>query len=143
MCLVRFSKYSEWAPFVLRLSLGIVLAWHGYAKLTGEGGIGAVGQFFAGIGIPAAGFFAVVVTFLELIGGIGLMLGMFTRYFSALLAIQFAYIVLGSLFTNKPKPSFIGGFEFDFLILAVAIALLLVGNGKKLSVEQLLLKKEL
>lgn len=70
---------------ILRIGLGATFALHGYSKFSG--GIENVEAFFAGVGIPQALFFSWVVTLVELIGGIALILGVWSRFCAILLAI--------------------------------------------------------
>src|SRR3989338_502059 len=140
MYLARLGKHADWAYLLLRVTMGAILAVHGYAKLAG--GVPGVAGYFGNLGIPAPLIFAWIVTLLELFGGIALILGVLTRYVSAALVIQFAYITFGSIIMKSPKGAFFSGWEDDLLILAVVIALTILGNGKKLSLEKMMLKKE-
>ena len=75
------SKIDEnllnWGLVILRVVVGLVFALHGFQKLT-EMGISGVAGFFGSIGIPAAMLMAVIVTFVELLGGIALIVGVGT-----------------------------------------------------------------
>ena len=72
---------------IIRVIVGIVFFVHGWQKVF-MFGFGGVGGFFGSLGIPAAGFFAVVVSLLELLGGLALILGFATRLVGLLLAID-------------------------------------------------------
>ncbi len=137
----KLSKYADWAPLFIRVALGALLIAHGYAKFFSLGISGVTG-FFGGVGIPAAAFFAVVVSLVELVGGILLLLGLFTRIAALFVVIEFIVIVLMKLSPTKLKAAFIGGWEFDLLILAAALALLLRGSGTKLAADTMMKKKE-
>lgn len=67
--------------------------------------------------------------------------GVFVRYVSAALALMFTYIVISSIIWHTPKQTFVSGWEYPLLILVVSLSLL--GSGKILSVEQMILKKEI
>ncbi len=127
MNLKNLSKYNDWAPLLLRLALGAVFIVHGAQKLFG--GITGTTEFFAGIGIPLAGFFAVIVALVEFLGGIALVLGVLTRYASLLLAID---MLVALLVVHLKNGFFVsnGGFEFVLVLLAGSLALLLRGPGK-------------
>lgn len=120
----NLSKYS---PFILRLGLGIVFAVHGYQKMFIQGFDG-VAEFFTSIGIPAAMFFAYVITILELVGGIMLIIGLLTKWVSGLLAID---MLVALLVVHAQNGFYIsgGGYEFVLVLFVGAISLLLTGPG--------------
>lgn len=115
--------FSDWGLLVLRVVLGIILIFHGYPKLKGLKGIaGNFGQ----MGFKPGMFWATIVMLLEFFGGILLILGLLTQVVAFFLAVEFAVILL----TLKRKAGLVGGFEFEFLIFAAAIALLVLGAGR-------------
>src|SRR3954452_892823 len=67
-----------WGLTVLRIVVGIVFLVHGGQKLFLMG-FGGVASFLGSLGVPAPGVFAVIVTLAELLGGLALILGLFTR----------------------------------------------------------------
>ncbi len=106
---------------ILRVILGLIFFIHGLVKF--QGGIGNTVGFFDSVGIP--GFMAYIVGGIELIGGIALLLGLGTRIIAAL----FAIILLGAIFTVKLSAGFLnGGYEFELVLLAVSIHLILMGK---------------
>jgi len=118
------QKY-EWALFILRIVLGLTFLIHGIAKF--QMGLGNVAGWFESIGV--AGVLGYVVAFIELIGGVALILGFGTRVISALLA----FVMLGAIFTVKLPAGFMGngqtaGYELDVALLSVALALCLSGS---------------
>ena len=69
----RRVSAERWALVPLRLMVGFGFAAHGYAKLArGPGHFAAI---LEAMGIPAPGLMAWVTSFVELLGGIALMLG--------------------------------------------------------------------
>ena len=73
---------SSWASLVLRLSLGIMFTAHGLQKAFGlfEGsGIEGFTSMLSGLGFTPAAFWAYLAAYLELIGGIFLILGILVR----------------------------------------------------------------
>ncbi|NEU32217.1 DoxX family protein [bacterium LRH843] len=118
------QKY-EWSSLILRVVLGITFLIHGIAKF--QMGLGNVAGWFDSIGI--LGFLGYIVSFIELLGGIGLILGFGTRIISALIAL----VMVGAIFTSKLPAGFMGngemaGYELDLALLAMAIALLISGS---------------
>lgn len=107
---------------ILRVVLGITFLVHGIDKF--QTGLSNIAGWFESIGIM--GFLGYVVAFIELIGGIALIIGLGTRVVSALIAI----VMLGAIFSTKLSIGFIaaGGYELDLALLAMAIALLISGS---------------
>ena len=112
---------------LVRVVVGITFFAHGWQKMFMNGIPGVTG-FFGSLGIPAAGFFAVVVTLLELVGGFALIFGIGTRIISALLAVN----MLVALFTVHISNGFFvnnGGYELVLLLLVGSVSLALSGAG--------------
>ena len=117
---------QSWGLAVLRVVVGIVFAVHGYQKLFTLGIHGVAGMF-GHMGIPLPGFFAVVVTLVEFVGGILLILGVATRIAAAFIACDMLVAILAVHLKNgffNPR-----GFEFPLTLLASAICLVLAGGG--------------
>lgn len=111
---------------ILRVILGITFFIHGLVKF--QDGISYTVGFFESLGI--FGFLAYVVAFIELIGGIMLILGIGTRIVSGL----FAIIMLGAIFSVKLSAGFLGngqmaGYELDLALLAMAIFLMIANSS--------------
>ncbi len=136
-----FGGFSHWATIPLRLAIGIIFAAHGWQKFSM--GLDGVAQFFGSVGIPLPQVAAFIVAFVELVGGIGLILGVFTRYWALLLSI----VMIVAIFTVKLQGGLLGaggrpGYEFDLALLAGCIALLLTGPGP-ISLERVIFSREL
>lgn len=113
---------------VLRVVIGAVFAAHGAQKIFEFTLAGTVGSF-AGMGIPLPEIAAPVVAFVELIGGILLVLGLFTRPVGILLAID---MVVALVAVHLPAGLWVGegGYEFVAVLGAGALALALTGAGR-------------
>ncbi len=124
------AKVQDWALVILRLGIGATFIMHGYPKLfpSGPGGFAGLLQ---NLGFPGPVFFAYVVSILEFVGGIGMVLGLFVRYIGVLMVIEM--IVTSSRVKMPRGVSFIfpkgTGWELDFLLLIIALALVLLGAG--------------
>lgn len=114
--------FSEWALLVLRVVMGAILIAHGFPKLKDLRGTGGS---FAGMGFKPGMFWTTVVAILEFVGGIFLIVGFLTQVVGLLLAIQFIVIIL----KLKRRSGLVGGFEFDLLLAASALALATLGGG--------------
>jgi len=105
---------------LIRIVLGILFLAHGINKF--QTGLGNVGQWFESIHIPA--FMAYVVATIELVGGILLIAGLFTRIVSVLLI----GVLVGAIFTAKLSAGLLGngqmaGYELDLAFLMLAFYL--------------------
>ncbi len=120
------DKWNAWAPLVLRVVVGITFALHGWQKVSA--GNEAIAGFLDSLGIPAAGFFAFVVTYVELLGGIALILGVLTHWAAKLLLIDMAV----ALFTAHISSGFFlpAGYEFVLLLAAACFSIMITGPGK-------------
>jgi len=131
------SRYSEWSALFLRVAVGVIFIAHGRQKLFG--GLAGFGHYLESLGVPLPNGSALVVALVEFLGGIALLLGLFTRWAALLLAINMLVaIVLVHLRHGLTGP---GGFEFPLALLAAAISLLLTGP-QKFSIERTALKRE-
>jgi len=81
------------ARTILRVIAGFLFAAHGWQKFN-EFTIAGTQAAFTQMGVPAAQAVAPVVATLELVGGVALILGVLTRVFAVLLALD----MLGALF---------------------------------------------
>jgi putative oxidoreductase len=121
------GKWGAYAPLVLRVATGLVFAMHGYQKLT-QMGVDGVAGFLGSLGFPLATFFAVILIAVELLGGVALILGLFTHWAAKLTAI----VALVALLTVHASKGFFiseGGIEFILVLLAASISLMISGAG--------------
>ena len=111
---------------VLRIATGVVFAMHGYQKFFAMGISGVTG-FFGGLGVPSPHFFAILVSTVELVGGIALILGIFTR----LVAIPLVIDMMTAIVVFHAKNGFFvpKGIEFVLMLMTSCIALALAGPG--------------
>ena len=122
------STLTTTALTILRVIAGFLFAAHGWQKFN-EFTIAGTQASFAKMGVPAAELVAPVVATLELAGGIALILGVLTRVFAALLALD----MLGAFFlVHAPAGVFVGngGYELVLLLAAGALAIALAGAGR-------------
>lgn len=117
----------EASTLMLRVILGISFFIHGLAKF--QGGIENIVGWFDSIGLPGA--LAYAVAFIELVGGIALVIGLGTKLVSILLSL----LMVGAIFKVKLALGFLGngqmaGYELDLAFLAMAVFLAI--NGSKM-----------
>ena len=133
--LPQLYDYALYGPLLLRLGLAAVFIVHGYPKLFGKppmGGIAATAGFFESIGIRPGKFWALIVGVVEFFGGVLLVIGFGVQVVALLLAIN----MLVAIWKVKFKMGFVsgpaspaGGWEFDFVLLIMALSLLVLGPG--------------
>lgn len=121
-----------WGILVLRLGIGIMFAAHGLQKafgLFGGPGIKGFSQMLGGLGFAPAIFWAYLAAYVELLGGVFLVLGLLTRSTAALLLVL---IVTAAIKVHLGKGFFLsdGGFEYTFVIAGACLALILLDSGK-------------
>jgi len=116
------------ARTILRIVTGFLFGAHGWQKFN-EFTIAGTQAAFAQMGVPAANIVAPAVATLELVGGSALILGVLTRVFAALLAVN----MLGALFLVHATAGIFaatGGYELVLILAAAALTVALVGAGK-------------
>lgn len=117
---------QNYGAFIIRVSLGVVLLAHGLLKLFVFTVPGTV-SFFDSLGLPA--IVAYLVIYGELLGGIALILGLYSRLVAALslpilIGSVWAHAANGWLF-SAPN----GDWEFPALLVALAVAVTVQGGG--------------
>lgn len=114
--------FSDWGLLILRVVLGLVLVVHGWPKIKN---LKATGEGFAGMGFKPGIFWGTVAAVTEFVGGLFLIFGFLIQAAALFIAIQFIVILL----TVKRRNRLVGGYEFELLILAAALALATIGGG--------------
>lgn len=120
------EKWAGYAPLILRVVVGITFVVAGWSKIqTGADGIAA---FFASAGIPLASIMAPIVMWVEFLGGIALILGLWTHLVAKLLAV----IMLVATLMVHLKNGFAGpgGYQLTLTLFAALISIMITGPGK-------------
>ena len=109
----------------MRVSIGYILFMHGWTKLNT--GIVGVAGFMAKNGEPSQ-LFAGAAMFLETVGAVCIILGLFTRFFAAALAVELG---IAFLVVHLPKgfAAAQGGYEHVLLLGIVMFAIAIRGGG--------------
>jgi putative oxidoreductase len=121
------QAYGEWSVLALRIATGLVFFMHGWQKL--QGGVPGVAGFLTSLSFPMPEVFAVLLITGEVVGGLALILGVWTRLASLVLVI----IAVVALFTVHVANGFFisnGGIEFILLLLVSAFTFFTWGGGK-------------
>ncbi len=138
------ARLAGFAPLVAQVIAGIVMATHGWQKLTQFGPANFGRSFLANMGVPLPVFMGYVVTFAELIGGVLLIVGLLSRLAALVLTIDLVVaILLVKINVGLIAPQGSGaGAELDLALIAGFLVILLAGPGK-LSLDYALgLKRE-
>lgn len=117
----------DWGLLVLRVVVGLVFFVHGWQKLF-MFGFGGTAGFLGSLGVPLPGVFGVILIFTELLGGLALLFGLYTRWVTIPLAID----NLVALFIfHLPNGFFAAnqGYEFVLTLFAANVAFMLIGAG--------------
>ncbi len=107
-----FLTYEQIAPLILRLVLGITLAWFGYMKSKGRG--------------SSSGSNTAIYGGIEIIVAIFLIIGLFTQL-AALINALILVIKIG--YKIRDKKFLTNGVNYYVLLLAMTIAVILSGAG--------------
>jgi putative oxidoreductase len=89
------TSLQPFGALLMRLALGVSVAVHGYGKVVPHGALNHYVHYIATLGIPA--WLGYVSAYTEFVGGILLIIGLLTRFASALVAINLlvAFVFVG------------------------------------------------
>lgn len=109
--------YADWGQLLLRVGVGVIFIVHGWPKIKNP-------SKFAGwlgtVKVWPSMFWALVVAVVEFFGGIALVAGFWVPIVALLMAINMVVAIV------LVKRKFVGGWEFDFILLLTALALVLL-----------------
>lgn len=120
------------AILTLRLCLAVVFIGHGLQVafgLFGGSDISGFSEMLVSLGFKAPMVWAYVAAYTQLIAGLFLILGFLTRFAAFSL---FIFMLVAMLKVHISKGFFMqtGGFEYNFVLICICIALMLSGSGK-------------
>ena len=110
---------------VVRITAGIILVVAGVQKWIGPG-IAGIAGFFGSVGIPLPSVMAPALMTFEVVGGLLLIVGAFSRYLGALMIVQF--LVAGFLVSWPSQGGWMMA-RMDFIMAATGALFLLSGGG--------------
>ena len=126
------SSLIDASIFILRVVVGAIFLIHGMQKLFGVfggGGIEGTTQMVSNMGFTPVVLWTWALLIAEFLGGLFLILGVLPR----LSALSIAIVMLVAIIKiHGPKGFFAmqGGFEYQMLILASCISIILTGGGR-------------
>lgn len=115
------NQLAPYATLVLRLAVGGVFLRHGVMKL--DNGVTATATFLRGAGVPFAELWALVLIAIETLGAACVLLGVWTRLWSAAMAVEMVVAILAV----RVRAGAV--FELEALLFAGALALVALGDG--------------
>ena len=107
----------------MRLALGAIIVDHGYHKVFG--GLHHHVQFVTSLGLPA--WSAYLSAFTEFLGGLLVLIGLFTRIAALAICIDLSVAILKVHLHNGLMGN--GGYEFPLALATLAFALIFLGGG--------------
>lgn len=129
-------RYEEDVLAFLRICVGVFFVFHGSQKVLGFGIQGVAENVVAPLGFPMPTVFALLLVVAELVGGIGLILGLVTRLWSLMIAIA---MFVAAFLHHMPKDGFLWWetemlaspkTEYAFLLMVIGVLFLVRGGGK-------------
>jgi len=107
---------------LMRLSLGGIMAYHGYGKVVPHGALNHYGHFIMTLGLPY--WLGYVSAYTAFVGGMLLIIGLLTRFAAFAISIN----MLVAFFTVGIHQLF-GVAHFIVALFAIAVMLLFYGAG--------------
>lgn len=122
-----YDSFFDVAYTLMRIAVGAILLMHGLVK-THVGVAAVATNVMAKAGLEPALVFAYAATALETVGAVCIIIGLFTRFFAAALAIEMG---LALLFVHLAKgfAANQGGYEYVLLIGIVMFVVAIRGGG--------------
>jgi len=122
------GRAADLGPLLIRLGVGAVFAVHGWQ--TYDGGVSNFAGFLESLDVPAPEVVAWLQTFAEGVGGVLLVLGLFTR----LVTVPLIGIMVGAILLVKVDVGFVvagaTGAELDVALMSGLLGLLFIGPGR-------------
>lgn len=119
---------DDFGKLVLRLALGILILFHGIAKL--QSGVGGMAPMLAGVGLPPWVAYGVYVG--EIVGPVMVILGLFTRTGAFLIFVNMLFAIF---LVHRPELLQFGkqggwALELQGMFLFAALAITFMNPGR-------------
>ena len=121
------SRFARWGMLPLRIAVGLVFLMHGGQKLF-VFGVDGTADIMDKLGLPLPGVCAAIVITVELLGGLAILLGAFTRLAGALLAVEMVVAIAVARWHGGFFAPY--GYEFELTLLMASLTFALVGPGQ-------------
>ena len=128
------SRFEQWGLVPLRVVVGLVFLMHGGQKLF-VFGLAGTADIMGKLGIAMPAFAAGIVIAAELLGGLAIISGLYTRWAGAVLTIEMLVAIPVARFAGGFFAPY--GFEFEFTLLGACLTFAALGSGG-MSLERML-----
>jgi putative oxidoreductase len=129
------GRAADLGPLFLRVGVGSVFAVHGWQKF--DGGVANFADFLASLSVPLPEVVAWLQVVAEGVGGLLLILGLFTRF----VVLPQIVIMIGAIWLVKSEVGFVvsdaAGAAYETALLSGLLCLLFIGPGR-MSLDALL-----
>jgi putative oxidoreductase len=116
----RMGYNRSFGLLLIRVATGLVFFMHGWSKVNNLSGVEGMFVHF-GLGGPVGIFIA----WLELLGGLALILGVATRFFGVVFAIEMLVAILLTGVGRGYQPH-----EMELFLMLVSLGIALAGSGR-------------
>lgn len=133
-----YSQWNDIAYTLVRIVIGLIYVMHVTGKFK-AGAAAVAANTMAKNGLEPAIGFAYAAMFLESVGGACLIIGLFTRFFAAALAIE---MLIAMFVVHWAKGFYVGqgGYEF-ILLIGIVTFLIAIRGGGPYSVDRMIGKE--
>lgn len=121
------ARLVKYGMLPLRIVVGLVFLMHGAQKLF-VFGLGGTADIMGKLGLPLPVLCAIIVIAVELLGGLAIVLGIFTRVAGALLAFEMLIAILVARLSGGFFAPY--GYEFELTLLGASLTFALNGPGR-------------
>jgi putative oxidoreductase len=123
-------QWQDRVVVAVRVILGSIFLLHGWQKLFGYG-LSSVTAEFTKLHFPAPFLSSIVVTVVELLGGVALVSGLFSRWAAGVLAFEMIIALVAVHLRQGFLLGFFwpGGSEYILTLFAISISLVIMGTG--------------
>ena len=127
------ARFAKWGMLPLRIAVGLVFLMHGAQKLF-VFRLDGTADIMGKLGLPLPLLAAAVVIMVELLGGLGILLGGFARLAGALLAFEMVVAILVARLAGGFFAPY--GYEFELTLLGACLTFAFNGPGR-MSLEEI------
>jgi len=106
---------------LIRIAVGLVFLMHGWTKI---GNLSGVEGMFTGFGLP--GVTGILIAWLEVIGGVALIVGILPRLFALLFGIE----MLVAIFLTGFGRGLYRPHELEIFLMLVSFGIMFAGSGR-------------
>lgn len=121
------ARFAKWGMLPLRIVVGLVFLMHGAQKLF-VFGLGGTADIMGKLGLPLPFVCAAIVIVVELLGGLAILLGIFTRLAGALLAFEMLVAIIVARWHGGFFAPY--GYEFELTLLGSCLTFAFNGPGR-------------